>query len=341
MIIDKRSKSLLTGGQRVRLLLAGLLSLALVALAPAYSAGPGSTWTSLTPVPSVGAGVEGMSVAEVDGEIIAAFGLDPGLGDTNLTRIYDVGGDSWSSGANGPGFNSEGAGTSHGGLFYSVGGRGPMGARRDIWSYDPATDTWNATLAQMSQGRTGPAVAVVGNAIYAIGGRTATSGPCSGGPLASVERYDIDTDTWSFVAPLPFPRSDLAACTVGGKIYVFGGCRLGGTSVLSDVDVYDPETDTWSAVPTDLPTARAGLYAVARKGNTVYVIGGWDGTFPYFGLTTNEAYKVSQDAWTTELPMPTGRGESGAVGHGGRIYIVGGARPAFGLSVAANEAFKP
>lgn len=337
MAIEKRRTSLLTGRHHIPLL-AGFLSLALVTLV--YSA-PGPTWTSLTPVPSVGPGVEGMSVAEVDGEIIAAFGYDPGLGDNFRTRIYDIASDSWSSGANGPGRNSEGAGTSHGGLFYSVGGRGPMGARQDIWSYDPVTDTWNAALAPMVEGRTGLAVAVVGNAIYAIGGRMVTGGPCSGGALASVERYDIDTDTWSFVASMPAPRSDLAAQTMGGKIYVFGGCTQGGPTVVKDVNVYNPVTDTWSTSPADMPTARAGLYAVAHKGNTVYVIGGWDGTFPYAGLKTNEAYKVAEDTWTTELAMPTGRGEAGAVGHGGRIYILGGAQPAFGLSVAANEVFKP
>ena len=103
---------------------------------------------------------------------------------------------------------------------------------------------------------------------------------------------------------------------------------------------YDPITDTWSTAPTDMPTARAAFYAVAKKGGTVYVIGGWDGVGP--GLSTNEAYKVASDKWTSGLlPMPTPRGEAGAVGHGGRIYILGGAQPAFGASVDANEAFKP
>jgi len=82
------------------------------------------------------------------------------------------------------------------------------------------------------------------------------------------------------------------------------------------------------------------MYAVAAKGGTVYVIGGWDGIG--FGLSTNEAYKVSQNAWTAGLlPMPTPRAEVGAVGHGGRIYIVGGSQPAFGASVDDNEVFKP
>ena len=290
------------------------------------------------PVPAVGIGVEGASVAQVGNQIIAALGFD--FGDTATTRLYNIDTDTWSSGASAPGASSEGVGVAHGGLVYSIGGRGAGFSAN--WTYNPSSDTWNASLAPMPTGRAGLAAAVVGNAIYAIGGRTFTGGPCSGfgfAELATVERYDIDTDTWTTVAPLPTPRSDLAAATVGGKIYVFGGCRGSGT-VLADVDVYNPITDTWSTTPADLPTARAAMYAVAQKGNEVYVIGGWDGIG--FGLATNEAYKVSTDSWTTGLPpMPTARAEGGAAGHGGRIYIVGGARPGFGASVAANEVFKP
>ena len=302
---------------------------------------PGS-WRTLAPVPFVGfSGVEGMSVASVGNKIYAAVGFDGGDGAT--MRIYDIAKDAWSTGAAAPDATSEGAGVAHGGLFYSIGGRILFGTPRpDIWAYDPTTDAWNAALTPMSTGRTGLAVAVVGNSIYAIGGRTFTGGPCSGSgfaELASVERYDINTDVWTPVASLPSARSDLAAATVGGKIYVFGGCRGPGT-ILADVDVYNPVTNTWSTAPTDMPTARAGMYAVATKGGSVYVIGGWDGVGS--GLSTNEAYKVSQDSWTTGLPpMPTARAETGAVGHGGKIYVVGGATPGFGISVAANEVFKP
>ncbi len=169
---------------------------------------------------------------------------------------------------------------------------------------------------------------------------SSSTGPCSGGELSSVERYDVDTNTWSTVASLPGARSDLAAATVGGKIYVFGGCTSNPSTFLDDVDVYDPETDTWSTAPANMPTPRAGMYAVARKGGTVYVIGGEVGLAP--GLSTNESYKVSTDTWTTGLlPMPTPRAEAGAVGTGGGIYILGGSQPAGGLSTSANEVFKP
>ena len=217
----------------------------------------------------------------------------------------------------------------HGGFFYAVGGRPTI---VDLDRYEPATNTW-VSLADMPTGRGGLGAAVVGNAIYAIGGRTGSS-PCSGGELTTVERYDIGTNTWSTVAPLPGARSDLAAVAHGGKIYVFGGCKSG--VFLGDVDVYNPVTNTWSTAPLDMPTARASMYGAAAKGNTVYVIGGWNASGQ---LVTNEAYKIASDTWSTELAMPSPRAEMGVVFHGGRIFTVGGGLT--GNSSALNLSFKP
>jgi hypothetical protein len=334
-----------------RYLLSLMCLFAVAVVVPAYAgpspSGSGPAWASLAPVPTAGGpgfGVEGMGVALLGDKIVAALGYDNSVGgDTATTRIYSIAHNTWlPNGANAPGASSEGAGTSHANLFYNIGGRtaGPGSpARADLWSYDLVSNAWTA-LASMSQARAGLAVAVVGDSIYAIGGRTATGGPCTGGELSVVERYDVDTDTWSTVASLPSARSDLAAATVGGKIYVFGGCVTAPLVFLNNVDVYDPKTDTWSTTPTDMPTARAAMYAVATKGGTVYVIGGEIGFAP--GLSTNESYMVSTDSWTTGLlPMPTPRAETGAVGMGGGIYIIGGSQPSGGASVGANEVFKP
>ncbi len=298
------------------------------------------SWMKLTPVPTASifsVGVEGMSVGVVGNQIIAAFGFDQV--DRSTTRLYDIDTDSWSLGAAGPGTNSEGTGVTHGGLFYTIGGRGP-GSNAN-WAYDPTTNSWT-TLSPLPTARMGLAAAVVGNSIYAIGGRTG-SGPNSGGKVNVVERYDIATDTWAAVSPLPSARSDLAAATVGGKIYVFGGFDNTG-AVLNTVDVYDPVTDTWTSGLAPMPTARGAMYAVGSSGGRIYVIGGWDGIFPFNATVgaTVEAYKVAQDKWITGLtPMPTARAETGAASHGGRIFVVGGATPGFGASVDANEVYKP
>jgi N-acetylneuraminic acid mutarotase len=278
-----------------------------------------------------------MAVSGAGNVIVAAYGLTPAAGDTNVTRRYDIDADTWTLGSPAPlPVRSEEAygDTGHGGHIYAIGGRPTATVGNRLERYTVETDTWT-TLTPMPTARAAATVAVIGDALYVMGGRAANS-PCAGPALATVERYDIDTDTWSSAAPLPAARSDFASVAVGGRIYVFGGCD--GVARLSDVDVYDPVTDTWSTAPADLPGGPRFVLQAGRIGNLVYVIGGGNAAGAVTGLV--EVYNVVKDTWSTGTPMPTPRGESGVYSHGGRIYIPGGATPAFGTSSAANEVIK-
>lgn len=311
-------------------------SIAALALVVAAIAAPGPTWSTLAPVP---APTEGMQTGVVGNKIIAAYGFSPATGDTNLTRIYDIASDTWSAGAMAPPpVRSEGAAVTHGGNFYAVGGRPVAAVGARLERYTVAADTW-ATLTPLPTARAGLGAAVVGDAIYAIGGRT-TDSPCAGGALTAVERYDIASDTWTAVAPLPAALSDVAAIEHGGKIFVFGGCTSAGIRV-DTLFIYNPTTDSWSPGAT-MPVARAALYQVGIKGNEIYVMGG---TGPAFVTPPQvDVYNVAKDSWSTLPPtadMPDPRGEMGVVSHGGRIYTVGGAHPAFGSSSATNAVLKP
>src|SRR5262249_50669665 len=145
---------------------------------------------------------------------------------TNQTRLYNISSNTWRAGAAAPlPARSDAAygEITHGGFLYVIGGGSSSTALSDMERYDLALDAWT-TLAPMPTARAGAVAAVIDDEILVIGGRLSTNGPCSGGPyVGTVERYDIDTDTWSTVAPLPSPRSDLAAVAHGGKGFVFGG----------------------------------------------------------------------------------------------------------------------
>ncbi len=298
------------------------------------------TWTTLSSVP---APTEGMTVGGVGQVIVGAYGFSSTAGAyTNQTRLYNISRDSWSTGSPAPlPARAEAAygDTTHGGFLYVIGGDNSAGLLSDLQRYDPVTDTWT-TLTSMPTPRAGAAAAVIDDGIFVIGGRQSTGGPCSGGPYSgAVEKYDIDTDTWSTVAPLPNPRSDLAAVAHGGKIYVFGGCTgtASAPSVTNEVDMYDPQTNTWTTGLASMPTPRASLVA-GHSGDQVYAIGGTDGVS---ASNKNDVYDIPSNSWSTNTPMPTARQEAGVNSHGGRIYVVGGAQPAFGSSTAANEVFKP
>src|SRR5712692_4872197 len=290
------------------------------------------TWTALTPVsPSP---MEGMTVGGVGQIIVAAYGFSPVPGNTNQTLLYNINTDSWSTGAPAPlPARAEAAygETTHGGFLYVIGGGNSGVALSDLQRYDPVLDAWT-TLASMNTARAGAAAAVIDDGIYVIGGRQSTGGPCSGGPyLTTVEKYDVDTNTWSTVAQLPTPRYDLAAVAHGGKIYVFGGCN--STGVTGEVDMYDPQTNTWTTTGLmPMSTARASFVA-GHSGGKVYAIGG---TIDGVSLSNlNEVYDIASNSWSNNTAMTMARQEAGVSSHGGRIYVVGGSTASFGNSSAA------
>jgi N-acetylneuraminic acid mutarotase len=285
-----------------------------------------------------------MTVGGIGQIIIGAYGFSPSPvpGNTNQTLLYNINTNSWSTGAPAPlPARAEAAygDTTHGGFLYVIGGGNSGVALSDLQRYDPVLNAWT-TLASMNTARAGAAAAVIDDGIFVIGGRQSTGGPCSGGPyLTTVEKYDIDTNTWSTVAPLLNARSDLAAVAHGGKIFVFGGCTgtAAAPSVTNEVDMYDPQTNTWTTLALML-TGRASLVA-GHSGDKVYAIGGT--TDGVSASNVNEVYDIPSNTWSTNAPMTTARQEAGVNSHGGRICVVGGSTASFGTSAAANEAFKP
>ncbi len=135
--------------------------------------------------------VDGASAA-VDNKIYVVGGQDEFLsGDLNVnfTQIYDPAADSWSLGNDAPVADvwEAGAGSTSGELapkrIYVIGGIEGFGAgSNENIVYDPAADVW-VTAASMPTARFNPAVAVVDDLLYVIGGGQAM------GSLATNEQY--------------------------------------------------------------------------------------------------------------------------------------------------------
>ena len=56
--------------------------------------------------------------------------------------------------------------------------------------------------------------------------------------LNSTERYDVESDTWTFVAPMRYRRSALGVTVYQGKIYVLGGWGPGGPTGVPGQDLH-------------------------------------------------------------------------------------------------------
>ncbi|NXY34073.1 NS1BP protein, partial [Pomatorhinus ruficollis] len=135
--------------------------------------------------------------------------------------------------------------------------------------------------------------------------------------LRTVECYDPEKDTWTFIAPMRTPRARFQMAVLMGQLYVVGGSN-GHSDDLSCGEMYEPEIDDWTPVP-ELRTNRCNAGVCALNGK-LYIVGGSD---PYGqkGLKNS----VGCCWWLTVLAVFAGRHQSAVCELGGYLYIIGGA----------------
>src|SRR4029078_7575449 len=144
------------------------------------------------------------------------------------------------------------------------------------------------------------------NKIYVIGGMDEK------GTTNIVQTYNIETNKWKNVSPLPKRLDHTAADTFEGKIYVVGGFNSSGFST-NFLFIYDPITDKWEQ-GKNMPSPRGALTAKFIDG-ILYAIGGDETVLydikkvynPQGVVRANEAYDPNTNSWTVRSPMPTAR----------------------------------
>ncbi|MGH2457546.1 MAG: Kelch repeat-containing protein [Chloroflexota bacterium] len=218
------------------------------------------------------------------------------------------------------------------GRIYAIGGTSGNVSLATVEAYDPATNTWT-TAAPLPQPRQDLA-AVLGSdgRIYVIGGVSCSRSACT--YPAAVAVYDVASNTWSTVAPLPTPRGGLGAARgPSGRIYAIGG-SASPNGPFATVDVYDPSSNTWRTV-APLPAARSSLAVVAGPDGRIYAIGGTE-PVALGSISTVDAYNPATNAWTpvNGLPIALG-GLAATAGTDGRIYAFG----AFNRLITLGTAF--
>ena len=139
-----------------------------------------------------------------------------------------------------------------------------------------------------------------------------------------------DRGSWRSAAPAPMKRTEVAAATVGGRIYVVGGFEepsLGNMlhfAITPAVEEYDPAANRWTAkAPMPVGLHHVGIGVV---GGRLYIIGGYkqSGMSVWGPVATVYAYDPVTDAWSERAPMPTARGALSVTVHEGKLYAIGG-----------------
>ncbi|XP_021914272.1 kelch-like protein 10 [Zootermopsis nevadensis] len=134
---------------------------------------------------------------------------------------------------------------------------------RSCHCFNAVTKTWRE-VAPMHERRRNLAVTVLGEMVYAMGGRG------YGQQHETVERYDYKTNQWSFIAPMNSQRWNTSAAVLNDKIYVTGGYSK-FYNYLNTVEVYDPVTNQWTLV-AKLHSGRVG-HSCAVFHDSLYVLG--------------------------------------------------------------------
>ena len=85
-----------------------------------------------------------------------------------------------------------------------------------------------------------------------------------------LDKFDISSNTWSFISTAPIAKYDLTACSAKSKIYVIAGTA---GSAQSSVEEYDPSTNQWST-KSPIPYGRLTEHACVTVSDKIYLIGG-------------------------------------------------------------------
>ena len=187
------------------------------------------------------------------------------------------------------------------------------------------------------------AVLLQNGAVLVAGGRDN-----NGAALASAERYDLASETWSATGSMNVSRlSGFTLTTLNnGKVLVTGGYLTdggytdGGTATA---ELYDPTSGTWTLIPS-MSVVRTSHQATLLSDGRVLVSGGlkweWSEPNPY---ASAEIYDPEAGTWTLIQSMGSPRyNHSATLLADGKVMVAGGIVNALTQEAGATvELFDP
>ena len=263
------------------------------------------TWSSGTALP---AARSNMAAEAINGKIYLAGGAGVGGIPLRNALVFDGGNPgSWTSIADLPIVgNVSGQSTILGGKFFIIGAGPGASENNTVQAYDPVSNTWSTNYSLLPTARAnGAAAGDDGSAkIYFTGGDISQFGfigeldilsvqaapaklyvaggevaACPGSPVATLEGYTPDTDTWVNLGPMPTARKNLGAATVNDMVndvvYFIGG-QTGCSGAVGNVEAYNVGTKIWTEEnPMHFPRSEVGIGVIDNK---IYAVGGDDGS---------------------------------------------------------------
>jgi non-specific serine/threonine protein kinase len=301
-------------------------------LVPQTEVFDGERWADAAEMPTprehLGAASDGRYLYAVGGRQLSA-------GDNSgAFERYDPDANRWTKLAAMPETVGAVAATFAGGRIAAVGGESETEASDQVQGYDIQGGTWSE-LPPMSSPRHGVSLAVVRDAVYAIGGATEAGHV---GATRQSEVLDLSGKgaapvaagaEWRTVTNAPTEIQYAATAEVGGRIWLFGGI-VDDEKGTVETAAYDRAINSWTPGPR-LPQPVHHAATVSYQGEAV-VIGGF--------LESGESdrvYALRGDRWMQLPPLNRARAAAAAAVVGNKIVVVGG--QAGGRLVPQTEVF--
>ena len=199
------------------------------------------------------------------------------------------------------------------GGFVSQGGDVLAATSARVLILNTAQNGWIEGPA-LHHARAAGAVAVVGDKIVVVGGRTGKSQEL----VTATEVFD--GTSWYDAAAIPIPGDHLAAASDGTYLYAVGGHHITETSNTAAVQRFDPTTDQWTQLPP-MPSAVSGLGAAIVDGQLITV----GGVGPGSVFNTVRAYNLTAKTWSSLPNLAVARHGMGVAAIGNTLYAVDGA----------------
>ncbi len=202
------------------------------------------------------------------------------------------------------------------GWIYLIGGQETHGGGMavsvsTVTAFNPASNQWDTSIADLNHARAYGLAAVYNGFIYVMGGRNGLL------PVPVIERYNPQTNTWVDLGNLPLAREGLAGAVLGDSLFVIGGSNPDSLQGMNRVDIFRFSDSTWTTGPPLHHARTAGL--TVRAQHRIYVLGG----YRFDPLGSMEIFE--NGAWVDGPNLPQSMANFGGVAVGDSIVIAGGA----------------
>jgi N-acetylneuraminic acid mutarotase len=232
-------------------------------------------------------------------------------GPNNITRIYDIPTNTWTTGAPLPAASllSDHATAYSDGKIYVAAGTDGSKLVNTLYIYDIASDNWTSG-GPLPQALFLPGFGIIKGKLYIACGHSLSA------ELNTLYIYDIATNSWTTGPNAPTAVAGPGSAVYQGKLYLFGGGLPPNTHTITQI--YDPVANSWSSGP-NMNVARSLFYGAAIDNTSIVAAGGdLSSDFP---SNDNEQLTAS---WAIKAPLPYNARGPFAVSDGTFVYIRGG-----------------